>query len=55
MEVHIRSNSSDGALDEFVAHVLTHPVLVEKAKNTVVQEQKVKNTLFDMAVDCSVS
>ena len=48
---YIFENSSDGALDEFVAHVLTHPVLVEKAKNTVVQEQKVKNTLFDMAVD----
>lgn len=47
---YVFENSKDGGLDEFIAHVLTHPILVAKAKSTKVQEQEVKKTLFDVVV-----
>ena len=44
---YVFENDTQEGIDEFIAHVLTNPMLSEKAKTVLVREEKVKNTLFD--------
>lgn len=48
---YVFENETQEGLDEFLAHVLTNPMLSKKAKEVTVKEQKVKNTLFDRLTD----